>query len=103
MLESWIKLAKPLRSWRDLALQRGVDCGEKKGSVNECAGGANSAGVHRRKGSEMKNESFAAITAEPVVRKSRARVGKAERGIFEKQAGSGIWWIRYVDAQGRYR
>ncbi len=25
------------------------------------------------------------------------------RGMFEKQPGSGIWWIRYVDAQGRYR
>ena len=25
------------------------------------------------------------------------------RGVFEKVIGSGIWWIRYVDAQGRYR
>jgi integrase len=98
-----MKRAKPLKSWLGLVLRRGVVSGEKKGSVNECVDGANSAGVHRRKGSEMKNESFAAITAEPVVRKRRARVGKAERGIFEKQAGSDIWWIRYVDAQGRYR
>ncbi len=26
-----------------------------------------------------------------------------QRGIFEKLPGSGIWWIRYVDAQGRFR
>ncbi len=25
------------------------------------------------------------------------------RGIFEKERGSGVWWIRYADAQGRYR
>jgi integrase len=25
------------------------------------------------------------------------------RGIFEKAPGSGIWWIRFNDAQGRYR
>lgn len=25
------------------------------------------------------------------------------RGIFEKPTGSGLWWIRYVDASGRYR
>jgi len=31
---------------------------------------------------------------------------KAERktrGVFQKVSGSGEWWIRYVDAQGRYR
>jgi integrase len=36
-------------------------------------------------------------------KKSRARAGKPQRGIFEKVPGSDIWWIRYVDAQGRYR
>ncbi len=25
------------------------------------------------------------------------------RGVFEKIPGSGIWWIRFIDAQGRYR
>lgn len=25
------------------------------------------------------------------------------RGIFEKKAGTGIWWVRYVDADGRLR
>jgi len=33
----------------------------------------------------------------------RARAGKPDRGIFEKVPGSGTWWIRYVDTQGRYR
>lgn len=27
----------------------------------------------------------------------------SQRGIFEKVPGSGVWSIRYVDAQGRYR
>ncbi len=26
-----------------------------------------------------------------------------QRGIFEKVPSSGIWWVRHVDAQGRYR
>jgi integrase len=30
------------------------------------------------------------------------REGTKHRGIFEKVPGSGGWWIRYVDAQGRY-
>ena len=25
------------------------------------------------------------------------------RGVFEKVPGSALWWIRYVDADGRYR
>lgn len=36
-------------------------------------------------------------------KRSRARAGKTQRGIFEKVPGSGEWWIRYVDSQGRYR
>jgi len=32
----------------------------------------------------------------------RKRQTKA-RGVFEKVPGSGIWWIRYVDSQGRFR
>ena len=28
---------------------------------------------------------------------------KAVRGIFEKVPGSGIWWVRYADANGRIR
>ena len=36
-------------------------------------------------------------------KRRRARAGKPDRGIFEKVSGSGIWWIRYVDGQGRYR
>jgi len=26
-----------------------------------------------------------------------------QRGIYEKVPGSDVWWIRYVDAEGRYR
>jgi hypothetical protein len=26
-----------------------------------------------------------------------------ERGLFEKIIGSGVWWIRFTDSQGRYR
>ncbi|HKN74219.1 MAG TPA: site-specific integrase [Candidatus Acidoferrum sp.] len=29
--------------------------------------------------------------------------GRSTRGVFEKLPGSNIWWIRYVDAQGRFR
>jgi len=39
----------------------------------------------------------------PAAKTRRGRAGKPDRGIFEKEPGSGIWWIRYVDAQGRYR
>ena len=26
-----------------------------------------------------------------------------QHGIYEKVGGSDVWWIRYVDADGRYR
>ena len=26
-----------------------------------------------------------------------------QRGVFEKEPGSGVWWIRYADASGRIR
>jgi integrase len=35
--------------------------------------------------------------------KTRQAGGDYLRGIFEKVLGSGVWWIRYVDALGRYR
>jgi integrase len=28
---------------------------------------------------------------------------RKERGVFEKAPGSGIWWIRYIDADGHFR
>jgi integrase len=28
---------------------------------------------------------------------------KAERGVFEKVPGSGVWWVRYTDSAGVYR
>jgi integrase len=49
----------------------------------------------------MKTES---VETGMAARKKRcARAGKPQRGIFEKVPGSDIWWIRFVDAQGRYR
>ena len=44
-----------------------------------------------------------AVTKPNAGSKRRARAGKPDRGIFEKVPGSGVWWIRYVDTQGRYR
>lgn len=51
----------------------------------------------------METETLTLTPAKAEGRKRRARAGKPDRGIFEKVAGSGVWWIRYVDAQGRYR
>lgn len=34
---------------------------------------------------------------------SKPKYQAKTRGVYEKVPGSGIWWIRYVDAQGRYR
>jgi hypothetical protein len=28
---------------------------------------------------------------------------KSHRGVFEKDRGSGIWWIRYADVTGKIR
>jgi integrase len=28
---------------------------------------------------------------------------KSVRGVFQKEPGSATWWVRYVDAQGRFR
>ncbi|MGI5844497.1 MAG: tyrosine-type recombinase/integrase [Candidatus Xenobium sp.] len=30
-----------------------------------------------------------------------ARSGGEDRGLFERPAGSGVWWVRYVDREGR--
>ena len=51
----------------------------------------------------METETPAVTPAKAEEKKRRARAGKSQRGIFEKVPGSGIWWIRYVDSQGRYR
>jgi len=40
------------------------------------------------------------IVASPTVPRKK---GRNARGIFEKAPGSDIWWIRFIDAQGRYR
>ncbi len=31
------------------------------------------------------------------------RKDEPERGVFEKRAGSGVWWIRYTDGAGQYK
>jgi len=51
----------------------------------------------------MENETPEVVMPRAASKTRRARAGKPDRGIFEKVPGSGIWWIRYVDAQGRYR
>ena len=51
----------------------------------------------------MQTDSVPGMTAKAESRKRRARANKPDRGIFEKALGSGVWWIRYVDAEGRYR
>ena len=48
-------------------------------------------------------ETEAAAFPTTLAKTRRARAGKPDRGIFEKVPGSGVWWIRYVDARGRYR
>jgi hypothetical protein len=60
-------------------------------------------GVRRRKESPMQTDAVAGATAETDAKKRRARARKPHRGIFEKVPGSGVFWIRYTDSQGRYR
>jgi integrase len=36
-------------------------------------------------------------------RQRKADSGKARRGIYEKEPGSDVWWIRYADTTGRIR
>jgi site-specific recombinase XerD len=48
----------------------------------------------------METETLAVtVTPSKVPRKK----GRNARGVFEKFPGSDIWWIRYADAQGRFR
>jgi len=35
--------------------------------------------------------------------KSKTKERRGPRGVFEKVPGSGEWWIRYNDSNGRYR
>ena|SRR5215469_4872510 len=48
----------------------------------------------------MGNEDLIVSVTKPG-RRTRAR-GRL-RGVFERVPGSGVWWIRYVDAAGRFR
>jgi hypothetical protein len=40
--------------------------------------------------------------AQPILETAKTESSK-ERGIFEKRKSPGVYWIRYVDAQGRFR
>ena len=50
----------------------------------------------------MDANSLTATIEAPAAKRTRERNPKA-RGVFEKVPGSGVYWIRYTDAQGRYR
>src|SRR5262249_38262760 len=52
---------------------------------------------------DIQTESSAKTPALAPEKNRRSRSGMPERGILEKVPGSGAWWIRYVDGQGRYR
>jgi hypothetical protein len=56
------------------------------------------AGDRQRRGNAMETETLG-IAVQRTERKSRRK----ERGVFEKVPGTGVWWIRYIDAQGRFR
>lgn len=49
------------------------------------------------------NAHEAALAAEKLREFEALLAAKLVRGLFEKVPGSGIWWIRYTDASGRYR
>jgi integrase len=51
-----------------------------------------------RKGIAMETETLVVTSPKVAKRKSRNA-----RGVFEKVPGSDVWWVRYVDTQGRYR
>jgi site-specific recombinase XerD len=35
--------------------------------------------------------------------RNQGKKSRKSRGVFEKVPGSGIWWVRFIDAQGRFR
>src|ERR1700728_4087001 len=38
-----------------------------------------------------------------MTRTATKREEKKHRGVFEKEPGSGVWWVRYFDADGKKR
>lgn len=46
----------------------------------------------------METETFASPMQNPV-----GKVRRRQRGVFEKVPGSGVWWVRHFDADGRLR
>jgi integrase len=49
------------------------------------------------------NPHEAAVAAEKLREFEELLSASSVRGIFEKVSGSGVWWIRYTDAAGKYR
>jgi site-specific recombinase XerD len=99
MIRAWAKQARRQENWRSVALQRGGVSGEKRASGKKCRLGAGLVvGLGARKGIAMQTDAV-------VVQLSKAarHKGRNARGVFEKVPGSGVWWIRFNDAQGRYR
>jgi len=46
----------------------------------------------------METETFAPLMQNPV-----GKTRRRQRGVFEKVPGSGVWWVRHFDADGRLR
>lgn len=42
-------------------------------------------------------------TAALPIGKTASKERRRQRGVFEKVPGSSTWWIRYTDAEGRFR
>jgi site-specific recombinase XerD len=61
----------------------------------------------RRLAEERSHHAAQAPGAEPQLRPALAcrqkRAQQLPRGVYEKAPGSGIFWIRYVDSEGRFR
>src|SRR5438309_5493324 len=84
-----------------VALRLGGGNGERKVFANVWRGGASWAGVRARE-KERTMETDTAVLIASNVEKDKDR--RNPRGLFQKLPGKNSpWWIRYVDAQGRFR
>jgi integrase len=56
------------------------------------------------KGSAVWEEAYSATSAQEMKNEGiEMRETKKQRGLFEKEPGSGVWWIRYAVSGGRIR
>ncbi len=68
-------------------------------SASGCVNGASSAGARRRKEAAMQTDTLTLIET-----RDKAKLRRNPRGLFQKVPGKNSpWWIRYIDAQGRFR